>query len=289
MAKKTINYKVLTIILAVLLAIAVGIGAFFIIKGNDSVASPESFEDEDEAEESKLVRDKTYISEKVGTIRIEQEAVKNGQSKVRITLSDTEGTVLDTYEKSICDGKKSTDIGDIWVKIPEKYGYPYILLTGSEMEPYVVTVQHDLKFYGAQIIEWVEDEGLYEYEMFVGKWIEVALPSGEQVKIPRGKSKEYLSGNIGYAGLIADNLIGRGQYTLREVLLPSDWVARQWEIFTLPAYKPYNAFEVCSADTGEVVLKIAAEAYHVNAHVQYVGESQWRTVYLEGGGKIRVE
>lgn len=276
--KKMNKRTVLIAVIAVVLVVAVGVGAFFLFRPKEEKVPAEQPPDPQSPE---LVRHEVAAADHIGVIHVEQEAVADGASKVLITLTDVDSNVLDTYETAIRDGE---DIGDVKIVMPEseKVMGGCVLLTGSEMEPLLVTFFRGV-LYPATILEWVEEEGSYdENAQPVGTWTDVTLPNGDVMKLPRGASEEWLLANLTSAGQIADQMLGEGNWRLREVPLPADWVEFWKPVMVAQRFKSYNAFEICTA-SGDVKATVVLDSMRVIIDIRLAGSTEWQDVAIQQG------
>lgn len=278
-AKKTSKRKVLIIAIAAVLVALVGVGAFFLIKGKEPPApiQPTVSPEEEEAG-PKFVRQESAAADHIGVIHVEQEAVVDGASKVLITLTDVDSNTLDTLETVIRDGE---DIGDVKVCMPESEHnmIGFVLLTGSEMPTTVVSAFRG-KLYTSTAIDWVEEEGAYdEADQRVGAWIDVALPNGETMKLPRGESAAWFPGNAVTAGQIADQMLGEGNWSLREVTLPGDWVEALLPSMEESKFKSYHAFEIVTK-SGDVKATVVLDSMRIIIDVRLAGSTEWQGVSI---------
>lgn len=283
MAKKMTGRKVLLTVTAIVLVAAIGVGAFFLLKGKEPTPSDGS----SEPKKPTLVRNETAAADHIGVIHVEQEEVVDGESKVLITLTDVDSNTLDTYETVIRDDR---GIGDVKIMMPEEKDLcGGVLLTGSKMQPTLVSFFGG-QLYGATILEWVETEGRYdENDQPVGTWTEVTLPNGDKKSLPRIASEGWLPENASFAGVLAEEMLKYGEeaYILREVPLPGDWVEFYKPIFFSWNYKVYHAFEICSP-SGEVKARTVLDAMRIKIDFQFDGESKWRRVSIgmEDGKRV---
>lgn len=276
MAKKTGKRKVWIIVIAVVLVAAIGVGAFFLLKGKQPT-TPDAPEDTG----PKIVRQEAAGADHIGVIHVEQEEVVDGKSKVRITLNDVGGNALDTLDAVIRDGE---GLGDVKVYMPEleRDTIGYVLLTGSEM-PTTVVLAYRGKLYASTAIGWVEEEGTYdENDQRVGTWTDVVLPSGGTMKLPRGESAAFFPGNAVTAGQIADQMLGEGNWSLREVPLPADWVDFWRPVMLAQKFKCYHAFEIVTK-SGDVKATVVLDSMRVIIDVRLAGSTEWLDVAVQPG------